>query len=258
MQTDGDEDASESEVTSRYWIHTCNPFKSTPAAVTFEPCLSARGRLPGEEEETERSEGLHAGVTLVEKNFTSVAVTEMFFGPFAPTTLSRISGNSLAQTEATVTLIVSQLILILWSDRRAAAGHSKVVLSERRPVFPVAQRAVVVCSGKYDNRYSPFSLVRSLVFISAKDGPAGKDTNVPPDFQAALYKTFGPVTTDREKAQELSGMKQGSGSVCDYAIRFHTLAVESGWNSTALYDVFLKGLAAPIQDLLIPLDLPPD
>ena len=78
------------------------------------------------------------------------------------------------------------------------------------------------------------------------------------DFKVALQSTFEPVTTDREKAQELSRLKQGSDSVCDYAIRFRTLAVESGWNSTALYDVFLKGLAAPIQDLLVPLDLPPD
>lgn len=63
------------------------------------------------------------------------------------------------------------------------------------------------------------------------------------DFQAALMRTFDPVTTDREKAQELSGLRQGSGSVCDYAICFHTLVAESGWNSTTLYDVFLKGLA---------------
>ena len=34
--------------------------------------------------------------------------------------------------------------------------------------------------------------------------------------------------------------------------------MESGWNATALYDVFLKGLSAPIQDLLVPLDLPTD
>ena len=39
------------------------------------------------------------------------------------------------------------------------------------------------------------------------------------DFQAALTRTFDPVTMSREKAQELSSLKQGSGSVCDYAIR---------------------------------------
>jgi hypothetical protein len=34
-----------------------------------------------------------------------------------------------------------------------------------------------------------------------------------------------------EKAQELSSLKQGSGSVCDYAIRFGTLAGDSGGDS---------------------------
>lgn len=55
----------------------------------------------------------------------------------------------------------------------------------------------------------------------------------------------------------MRSLKQGSTSVCEYAIRFCTLAAESGWNAMALYDVFLKGLAAPIKDLLVPLDLPP-
>lgn len=53
-------------------------------------------------------------------------------------------------------------------------------------------------------------------------------------------------------------MKQGKDSVCDYPIHFRTLAAESRWNNTALYDVFLKGLAPAIQDLLVPLDLPTD
>ncbi|XP_073319185.1 uncharacterized protein [Pagrus major] len=78
-------------------------------------------------------------------------------------------------------------------------------------------------------------------------------------FKTALMRTFDPVSTDREKARELSRLTQGRDSVCDYAIRFHTLAVESGWNNTTLYDVFLKGLAAHIQQLLLlPLDLPAD
>ena len=74
----------------------------------------------------------------------------------------------------------------------------------------------------------------------------------------ALKRIFDPVTTDREKAQELRGLRQGSTSVCDYAIHFRTLAAESGWNNAAFYDVFLKGLASSIQDLLVPLDLPAD
>ena len=75
-------------------------------------------------------------------------------------------------------------------------------------------------------------------------------------FQTALTKTFDPVCSSREKAQELSSIRQGNDSVCDYAIHFRTLAAESGWNNTALYDVFLKGLSSDIQDLLVPLDLP--
>lgn len=56
----------------------------------------------------------------------------------------------------------------------------------------------------------------------------------------------------------MSQVRQGKDSVCDYAIRFRTLAAESGWNDAALYDVFLKGLNRVIQDILVPLDLPSD
>ena len=46
--------------------------------------------------------------------------------------------------------------------------------------------------------------------------------------------------------------------MCEYATHFRTLAVESGWNATALYDAFFKGLAHHISERLLPLDLPPD
>ncbi|RVE72612.1 hypothetical protein OJAV_G00039140 [Oryzias javanicus] len=75
-------------------------------------------------------------------------------------------------------------------------------------------------------------------------------------FQEALKNTFDPVSTGRDKARELTVIRQGGDSVCDYAIRFRTLAAESGWNSVALYDVFMKGLALRIQEQLVPLDLP--
>lgn len=78
------------------------------------------------------------------------------------------------------------------------------------------------------------------------------------EFKLALRRAFDPLSSDREKARELSSVKQGVDSVNDYAIRFRTLAADSGWNGTALYDIFLKGLSDQIQDLLVPLDLPPD
>lgn len=99
---------------------------------------------------------------------------------------------------------------------------------------------------------------RAKAWASAEWGRGSPICSSLTDFQAALARTFNLVTTDWEKVQELSGLREGSGSVCNYAICFRTLAAESGWNSTALYDVFLKGLAAPIQDILVPLDLPPD
>lgn len=49
----------------------------------------------------------------------------------------------------------------------------------------------------------------------------------------------------------------GDEPVCDNAIRFRSLAAESGWNSKALYDTFTRGLAVPIQELLLPITLPP-
>uniref|UniRef100_A0A8P4GTJ9 Gypsy retrotransposon integrase-like protein 1 n=1 Tax=Dicentrarchus labrax TaxID=13489 RepID=A0A8P4GTJ9_DICLA len=77
-------------------------------------------------------------------------------------------------------------------------------------------------------------------------------------FIEALRRVFDPTTSGRETARKLSSIRQGKDSVSDYAIRFRTLATDSGWNSTALYDAFIKGLADSIQDLLVPLDLPED
>ena len=78
------------------------------------------------------------------------------------------------------------------------------------------------------------------------------------EFKQALRRAVDPLSSDREKARELSNIRQGIDPVCDYAIRFRTLATDSGWNATALYDVFLKVLSDQIQDLLVPLDLPSD
>ena len=41
-------------------------------------------------------------------------------------------------------------------------------------------------------------------------------------------------------------------------LSFDTLAAESGWNSSALFDAFLHGLSPPMKDHLVLLDLPAD
>ena len=99
---------------------------------------------------------------------------------------------------------------------------------------------------------------RAKAWATAEWGRRSRVCSTLQAFQEALRKTFDPVTTERENARQLSGLRQGRESVCDYAVRFRTLAAESGWNDTALYDVFLKGLANHVRDRLLPLDLPTD
>ncbi|MPV02325.1 hypothetical protein FVA96_24315, partial [Escherichia coli] len=99
---------------------------------------------------------------------------------------------------------------------------------------------------------------RAKAWATAEWARSSAVCSSPKKFADALRLVFDPVATDRERARELSQIKQGGQSVCEYAIRFRTLAMESGWNPTSLYDVFLRGLSDQIQDLLVPLDLPLD
>ncbi len=130
---------------------------------------------------------------------------------------------------------------------------------------------LVSCDMHYEHSPAAFPTERSKVafMISYLTGRArawataewARDSSVCgslEEFKQALRRAFDPLSSDREKARELSSIRQGNDSVCDYAIRFRTLATDSGWNRTALYDIFLKGLSDQIQDLLVPLDLPTD
>ena len=75
-------------------------------------------------------------------------------------------------------------------------------------------------------------------------------------FTETLGKIFNTTRPGREAARELMGIRQGNQSVSDYAIRFRTLATDSGWNEESLFDAFLYGLAEPIRDQLVNRDLP--
>ena len=99
---------------------------------------------------------------------------------------------------------------------------------------------------------------RARAWATAEWGRRSRVCSTLHDFQEGLRKTFDPVATDRENARPLSGLQQGRESVCNYAIRFRTLAAESGWNTTALYDVFFKGLANHVRERLLTFDLPTD
>ncbi|KAF7641499.1 hypothetical protein LDENG_00279350, partial [Lucifuga dentata] len=76
------------------------------------------------------------------------------------------------------------------------------------------------------------------------------------DFSAALRRVFDHCTPGREAARGLLQLRQGKGSVADYAIKFRTLAADSGWNNHSLTDAFRHGLAEEVKDQLAPLDLP--
>ena len=78
------------------------------------------------------------------------------------------------------------------------------------------------------------------------------------DFKDTLSKIFDQTTPGREAARALMGLRQGRRRVADYAIEFRTLAVDSGWNPSALCDAFLHGLEDLLRDQLAPLELPED
>lgn len=77
-------------------------------------------------------------------------------------------------------------------------------------------------------------------------------------FSAELRKVFDHTTPGREAARGLFTLSQGARSVADYSIELRTLAAESNWNATALFDAFYHGLSDRIKDELASRDLPED
>ncbi len=69
-------------------------------------------------------------------------------------------------------------------------------------------------------------------------------------FADELRKVFGLAASRSETTRGLMGMRQGDRTVADYSIDFRTLASRSSWNSEALVDAFLHGLAEKHHPLL--------
>lgn len=53
-------------------------------------------------------------------------------------------------------------------------------------------------------------------------------------------------------------LQQGERHVSNFAIEFRTLAAESDWNQSALFDAYLNGLSETLKDRLAPLELSTD
>ena len=77
-------------------------------------------------------------------------------------------------------------------------------------------------------------------------------------FIDTFCKIFDNRPAGRETAKAIFDLRQGRTRVTDYAIEFRTLAADSGWNTSSLFDAFLHGLSDQIKDQLAPLELPSD
>lgn len=75
-------------------------------------------------------------------------------------------------------------------------------------------------------------------------------------FSTELKRVFGMGAFEGDAAQGLMSLIQGNRSVADFSIDFRTRARRSDWNSSALCDAFLHGLADAIKDKLVSYELP--
>ncbi|KAK3531891.1 hypothetical protein QTP70_034396 [Hemibagrus guttatus] len=66
-------------------------------------------------------------------------------------------------------------------------------------------------------------------------------------FAGMIRKVFEYPAGGKDTSLQLMELRQGSDSAVDYAIKFRTLAAQSGWNDTALWAVFCKGLSPALQ-----------
>lgn len=76
------------------------------------------------------------------------------------------------------------------------------------------------------------------------------------DFSQALSRIFDQMSPTWEASSALLSIQQGRRRVVDYAIEFHTLPTDSGWNEVSIKGYFVRGLTEEIKDCLALLDLP--
>ncbi|KAK3558232.1 hypothetical protein QTP86_013970 [Hemibagrus guttatus] len=66
-------------------------------------------------------------------------------------------------------------------------------------------------------------------------------------FAGMIREVFEYPAGGKDISIQLMKLRQGSESAADYAIRFRTLAAQSGWNNAALWAVFRAGLNPALQ-----------
>ncbi|KAK3507973.1 hypothetical protein QTP70_007781 [Hemibagrus guttatus] len=66
-------------------------------------------------------------------------------------------------------------------------------------------------------------------------------------FAGMIWEVFEYPAGGKDISLQLMELRQGSDSAADYAIKFRTLAAQSGWNEAALWAVFRGGLNPVLQ-----------
>ncbi|KAK3572077.1 hypothetical protein QTP86_022304 [Hemibagrus guttatus] len=66
-------------------------------------------------------------------------------------------------------------------------------------------------------------------------------------FTGMIREVFEYPVGGKDISLQLMELRQGSDSAADYAIKFRTLAAQSGWNEAALWAVFREGLNPALQ-----------
>ncbi|KAK3562867.1 hypothetical protein QTP86_011108 [Hemibagrus guttatus] len=66
-------------------------------------------------------------------------------------------------------------------------------------------------------------------------------------FAGMIREVFEHPAGGKDISVQLMELRQGSEAAADYAIWFHTLAAQSGWNDAALWAVFHAGLNSALQ-----------
>jgi len=92
---------------------------------------------------------------------------------------------------------------------------------------------------------------------------AGREGGVPymQDYLAfvtELRMVFDHDVHGQDAPAALAALQQGSDSVADYAIEFRILAARCGWNESALYSAFRRGLGETTKDALSGREAPDD
>lgn len=124
-------------------------------------------------------------------------------------------------------------------------------------------RFLLQCSLVFDQQPLTYATDKSRIafVISLLTGKASQWATAAWESNALFFDSYATFTNEmkkifdhplrgKEAAKRLLTLHQGARPVAEYAIDFRILATESGWDDTALQDVFIRGLSDNVKDEL--------